>query len=61
MNCAMTIIRFRGSVPPGARFDPYSQPDIGPRGGPGRGGPRRGFGAPDPDHLPPPGYDDMFM
>jgi proteasome inhibitor subunit 1 (PI31) len=56
MNCAMTIIRFRGSVPPGARFDPYGPPDIGPRGGPGRG-----LGEPDPDHLPPPGYDDMFM
>ncbi|XP_067904749.1 proteasome inhibitor PI31 subunit [Heterodontus francisci] len=37
-----------GSVPPGARFDPF-----GPVG-PGRSGP-------DPDHLPPPGYDDLFM
>ncbi|XP_069740520.1 proteasome inhibitor PI31 subunit isoform X2 [Narcine bancroftii] len=37
-----------GSVPPGARFDPF-----GPIG-PGRSGP-------DPDHLPPPGYDDLFM
>uniref|UniRef100_A0A3P8WYT5 Proteasome inhibitor PI31 subunit n=1 Tax=Cynoglossus semilaevis TaxID=244447 RepID=A0A3P8WYT5_CYNSE len=35
-----------GAVPPGARFDPF-----GPIG---RGGP-------DPDHLPPPGFDDMFM
>ena len=40
-------------MPPGARFDP-----IGP--------PRtlnRGFvrNIPDDDHLPPPGYDDMFM
>ncbi|KAK1156342.1 proteasome inhibitor PI31 subunit-like [Acipenser oxyrinchus oxyrinchus] len=35
-----------GAVPPGARFDPF-----GPVGRPG----------PDPDHLPPPGYDDMFM
>lgn len=42
---------FRGSVPPGARFDP-----VGPSGTE----PRRG-GIPDPDHLPPPGYDDMFM
>ncbi|KAE8748493.1 hypothetical protein FOCC_FOCC004789 [Frankliniella occidentalis] len=41
----------RGRVP-GARFDP-----IGP---PGIGRPGRGF-EPDPDHLPPPGYDDMFM
>ncbi|NXG45948.1 PSMF1 inhibitor, partial [Psilopogon haemacephalus] len=38
----------RGAVPPGARFDPF-----GPLGA-GRSGP-------DPDHLPPPGYDDMFM
>ncbi|KAM9860177.1 proteasome inhibitor PI31 subunit [Aulostomus maculatus] len=37
-----------GAVPPGARFDPF-----GPIG-------RRRPG-PDPDHLPPPGYDDMFM
>ncbi|XP_029468550.1 proteasome inhibitor PI31 subunit [Rhinatrema bivittatum] len=37
-----------GAVPPGARFDPF-----GPVGS-GRPGP-------DPDHLPPPGYDDMFM
>ncbi|NP_001026753.1 proteasome inhibitor PI31 subunit [Gallus gallus] len=37
-----------GAVPPGARFDPF-----GPLGA-GRAGP-------DPDHLPPPGYDDMFM
>ncbi|XP_075625223.1 proteasome inhibitor PI31 subunit isoform X1 [Balearica regulorum gibbericeps] len=37
-----------GAVPPGARFDPF-----GPLGA-GRSGP-------DPDHLPPPGYDDMFM
>ncbi|XP_059836993.1 proteasome inhibitor PI31 subunit [Hypanus sabinus] len=37
-----------GSVPPGARFDPF-----GPVG--------RGRPGPDPDHLPPPGYDDLFM
>ncbi|XP_066520565.1 proteasome inhibitor PI31 subunit [Hoplias malabaricus] len=37
-----------GSVPPGARFDPFGPI---PRHRPG----------PDPDHLPPPGYDDMFM
>ncbi|PSN43741.1 Proteasome inhibitor PI31 subunit [Blattella germanica] len=42
----------RGSIPPGARFDPYGPPGVGPR----RGGP-----GPSPDHLPPPGYDDMFM
>ncbi|XP_012259462.2 proteasome inhibitor PI31 subunit [Athalia rosae] len=41
-----------GAVPPGARFDPFGPPDINqpriPRG-------------PDNDHLPPPGYEDMFM
>uniref|UniRef100_A0A4W3GPM7 Proteasome inhibitor PI31 subunit n=1 Tax=Callorhinchus milii TaxID=7868 RepID=A0A4W3GPM7_CALMI len=37
-----------GSVPPGARFDPFGpvEPDRS---------------RPDPDHLPPPGYDDLFM
>lgn len=37
-----------GAVPPGARFDPF-----GPVG--------RHRPGPDPDHLPQPGYDDMFM
>lgn len=37
-----------GAVPPGARFDPF-----GPIG--------RHRPGPDPDHMPPPGYDDMFM
>lgn len=37
-----------GAVPPGARFDPF-----GPVG--------RTRPGPDPDHMPPPGYDDMFM
>ncbi|XP_062592078.1 proteasome inhibitor PI31 subunit-like, partial [Saccostrea cucullata] len=36
-----------GAVPPGARFDPFGPPGTGP--------------GPDPDHMPPPGYDDMFM
>jgi len=45
-----------GAVPPGARFDPFG-PDVGPDGQPRRGG-RAG---PNPDHLPPPGFDDMFM
>lgn len=45
----------RGAVPPGARFDPFGPPGLGP----GRGGNRRP--GPDPDHMPPPGYDDMFM
>ncbi|XP_076752914.1 proteasome inhibitor 31 kDa [Xylocopa sonorina] len=41
-----------GAVPPFARYDPFGPPDINqPR-------PRRD---PDNDHLPPPGYDDMFM
>ncbi|CAH1774476.1 unnamed protein product [Owenia fusiformis] len=49
----------RGAVPPGARFDPFGPPppDLVPSGEP-RGGHRVG---PDNDHLPPPGYDDMFM
>ncbi|NWX94494.1 PSMF1 inhibitor, partial [Nothoprocta pentlandii] len=37
-----------GAVPPGARFDPF-----GPLGANTAG--------PNPDHLPPPGYEDMFM
>ncbi|XP_019716085.1 proteasome inhibitor PI31 subunit isoform X1 [Hippocampus comes] len=37
-----------GAVPPGARFDPF-----GPVG--------RHRPGPNPDHLHPPGYDDMFM
>uniref|UniRef100_A0A8B9NY29 Proteasome inhibitor PI31 subunit n=1 Tax=Apteryx owenii TaxID=8824 RepID=A0A8B9NY29_APTOW len=37
-----------GAVPPGARFDPF-----GPLGANTSG--------PNPDHLPPPGYEDMFM
>lgn len=41
----------RGSVPPGARFDPFFPPTGG------RNNPR---GAPDADHLRPPDYDDMF-
>ncbi|KAK6619643.1 hypothetical protein RUM43_012400 [Polyplax serrata] len=45
----------RGAVPPGARFDPFGPPGHGG----GRSGNRRID--PDPDHLPPPGYDDMFM
>jgi proteasome inhibitor subunit 1 (PI31) len=53
----------RGSFVPGARFDPVRPPGVDPSGNfrpysPGN----RGFGLdPDPDHLPPPGYDDMFM
>ncbi|XP_037108518.1 proteasome inhibitor PI31 subunit [Syngnathus acus] len=37
-----------GAVPPGARFDPFEPVGLRQPG-------------PDPDHLPPPGYDDMFM
>ncbi|XP_072175430.1 proteasome inhibitor PI31 subunit-like [Diadema setosum] len=48
----------RGAVPPGARFDPIGPPrPMGPGGGPAGGF----LGDPDPDHQPPPGYDDMFM
>ena len=46
-----------GSLPPGARFDPFGPP--GPRGGPWPRGPNSGN--PDPDHERPPDYDDMFM
>ena len=44
----------RGSLPPGARFDPFRPPDIGRV-------PRRPNNNPDNDELPPPGFDDMFM
>ncbi|XP_029206287.2 proteasome inhibitor PI31 subunit-like [Acropora millepora] len=48
----------RGAVPPGARFDPFGPV---PPGG-SRTDSRSGrFAGPDSDHLPPPGYDDMFM
>jgi len=52
-----------GAVPPGARFDPFG-PEPPQQFPPGRFGPPRprgGFGEPNPDHLPPPGSDDMFM
>ncbi|CAG9762759.1 unnamed protein product [Ceutorhynchus assimilis] len=42
-----------GSLPPGARFDPFRPPETYPN----PRMPRR----PDNDELPPPGYDDMFM
>lgn len=38
-------------IVPGARFDPFGPPDPD----------RIGRAGPNPDHLPPPGYDDMFM
>ncbi|KAL1139625.1 hypothetical protein AAG570_006605 [Ranatra chinensis] len=44
----------RGAVPPGARFDPF-----GPPGFPDRPQARRP--PPDSDHMPPPGFDGMFM
>jgi len=53
-----------GQIPPGARFDPFGPeppqqfPQF-PRQGTPR--PRLPFGEPNPDHLPPPGSDDMFM
>ncbi|KAF9366827.1 hypothetical protein BGX34_006096 [Mortierella sp. NVP85] len=62
----------RGSVPPGARFDPIgpfgpghgSAPGAGTahRPPPGQGRGRTTFpGEPDNDEAPPPGYMDMFM
>jgi len=40
----------KGSVPPGARYDPFGPPTD-----------PTGQGNPDYNHLPPPGYDDMFL
>ncbi|KAF9094029.1 hypothetical protein BGX27_001534 [Mortierella sp. AM989] len=65
----------RGSVPPGARFDPIgpfgsiggNAPGAGtahgdPRRGQGRGSGHGSFpGEPDNDDAPPPGYMDMYM
>ncbi|KAF9969125.1 hypothetical protein BGZ73_008652 [Actinomortierella ambigua] len=64
----------RGSVPPGARFDPIgpfnpvggNAPGAGTAHGPPPPGAGRGRGTqfpgePDNDELPPPGYMDMFM
>eukprot|EP00727_Mastigamoeba_balamuthi_P009910 m51a1_g5541 hypothetical protein (290) ;mRNA; r:481376-482245 len=61
-------------LPPQSRWDPLGPiPPSGARfGGRGRGAgglggigggqaPRQPFGEPDPDHMPPPGYGDMFM
>lgn len=52
-NYKLCINCCRGSVPPGARFDPIHPGHPGRRGGP------------DPDHLPMPGgggfNDHMFM
>lgn len=45
----------RGSLPPGARFDPFRPPDVD------RFPPGRSSNRPDNDEFPPPGYDDMFM
>ncbi|KRT81586.1 hypothetical protein AMK59_6346 [Oryctes borbonicus] len=42
-----------GSLPPGARFDPFRPPDVDRF-------PRRP-NDPDNDEMPPPGFDDMFM
>lgn len=50
----------RGAVPPGARFDPFGPPAPDPSGGM-RPDFRNQRSGPDPDHLPRPGYDDMFM
>ncbi|XP_011632889.1 proteasome inhibitor PI31 subunit [Pogonomyrmex barbatus] len=42
-----------GAIPPGARFDPFGPPELDPL--------RPHHRRPDDDHLPPPGYDDMFQ
>lgn len=49
----------RGAVPPGARFDPFGPPGVFPNPNPNPRNPRNAN--PNPDHLPPPDYDDMFM
>lgn len=41
----------RLGVIPGARFDPFGPIDPG----------HISRSGPNPDHFPPPGYDDMFM
>ncbi|XP_011875918.1 PREDICTED: proteasome inhibitor PI31 subunit [Vollenhovia emeryi] len=43
-----------GAIPPGARFDPFGPPELDPFRQPRHR-------QPDNDHLPPPGYDDMFQ
>lgn len=51
-----------GFVPPGARYDPFVPPGTEPE--PRRSlrpRPHPGPGAPNPDHFPPPGFDDAFM
>ena len=55
------VLPHRPGVPPGARFDPFGPPGVGPSPG-GRPRPRQP-GEPDPDHLRMPGsdYDNMFM
>lgn len=51
-----------GAVPPGARFDPFGPPGVGPRGPRGPRPPGSGFSGPNPDHMRrPDDYDDMFM
>jgi len=50
-----------GSVVPGARFDPFGPPDLDRSGNVNPFGSGQYRSGPDPDHLPPPGYDDMFM
>ena len=53
----MFVSNCRGAVPPGARFDPIGPPHPDPSRNPDAAF----SGEPDPDHLPPPGYDDMYM
>lgn len=46
-----------GSVPPGARFDPFGPGVVPPNRNPLAGGRFR----PDPDHAMPPGFEDMYL
>uniref|UniRef100_T1IPQ1 Proteasome inhibitor PI31 subunit n=1 Tax=Strigamia maritima TaxID=126957 RepID=T1IPQ1_STRMM len=50
----LLVMSCSGSVPPGARFDPFGPPD--PDALPGSQPPT----GPNPDHMKPPDFDDMF-
>lgn len=54
MNLELQMLIFSiAGIVPGARFDPFGPID------PFNNAPHRPN--PNPDHLPPPGYDDMFL
>ncbi|PIK39396.1 putative proteasome inhibitor PI31 subunit-like [Apostichopus japonicus] len=57
MSSRVVVGKLWGAVPPGARFDPVGPP----RPDSGRNPVHPLSGEPTPDHMRPPGYDDMFM